>query len=81
MIPATDVLSGHWTSAGYPYRYVVVWHGKELLARFRNPMVDKVLTAVELLEGQGWELVSVDEAVSLAVLRRRHPEGNQPPGR
>lgn len=73
MIPATDVLSGHWTSMGYPYRYVVVWHGKELLARFRNPMVDKVLTAVELLEGQGWELVSVDEAVSLAVLRRRQP--------
>lgn len=71
MIPAADVLSGRWSSAAHPYRYVVIWHGKELVARFRNRMMDTVLTAVETLEDQGWELISVDEAVSLAVLRRR----------
>lgn len=70
MIPASDILSGQWTSDGYPFRYVVIWHGKELVARARNKMVDTVLSAVEALEDQGWQLVSVDEAVSLACLRR-----------
>lgn len=70
MVPASDVLSGQWTTDGYPFRYLVVWHGKELMARARNAMVDTVLSAVEVLEDQGWELVSVDEAVSLACLRR-----------
>lgn len=70
MIPATDVLSGRWTSSGYPFRYVVIWHRKEMVARARNTMMDTVLSAVEALEAQGWDLVSVDEAVSLAILRR-----------
>lgn len=73
MIPAADVLSGRWNSANHPYRYVVIWHGKELMARYRNRMMDTVLSAVETLEEQGWELVSVDEAVSIAVLRRSQP--------
>lgn len=70
MVAAADVLTGQWTSAGYPFRYVVIWHGKEWVARARNSMMDTVLSAVETLEDQGWELVSVDEAVSLACLRR-----------
>ena len=70
MVPASDVLSGQWTTNGYPFRYVVLWHRKELVARARNTMMDTVLSAVEVLEDQGWELVSVDEAVSLACLRR-----------
>lgn len=73
MIPATDILSGRWVSDGYPFRYVVIWHGKEWVARARNKMMDTVLSAVETLEAQGWELVSVDEAVSVACLRRRNP--------
>ncbi|WP_261164504.1 hypothetical protein [Microbacterium sp. Marseille-Q6965] len=78
MIPAKDVLEGRWTGDGYPFRYVVVWHSKELVARYRNQMMDTVLSAVEVLEGRGWELVSVDEAVSLACLRRITP-GARPP--
>ncbi len=71
MIPVDDVLSGRWTPADHPFRYVAIWHRKELVARARNDMMDRVLSAVELLEDQGWELVTVDEAVSVAVLRRR----------
>lgn len=70
MIHASDILSGGWHSAGFPYRYLVIWHGKELFAKFRNTGMDKLLSAVETIEDQGWELVSVDEAVSVAVLRR-----------
>lgn len=73
MIPAADVLSGRWTSEGYPFRYLVLWHGRELVARSRNRMMDTVLSAVEAVEDQGWELVSVDEAVSIACLRRLDP--------
>lgn len=79
MIEAADVLNGTWAPDGYPFRYAVIWHGKELVARARNKMMDTVLSAVELLESQGWELVSVDEAVSIAVLRRTHPAPQQPP--
>lgn len=73
MIHATDVLEGRWTGDGYPFRYVVVWYNKELVAKARNKMMDTLLSAVELLETRGWELVTVDEAVSVACLRRTHP--------
>ena len=73
MIAAADVLSGRWNSHEYPFRYVVLWQSKELVARSRNKMMDTVLSAVEVLEDQGWELASVDEAVSLACLRRLGP--------
>lgn len=71
MIPVDDVLSGRWAPANHPFRYVAIWHRKELVARARNDMMDRVLSAVEFLEDQGWELISVNEAVSVAVLRRR----------
>lgn len=73
LIRATDVLEGRWTGDGYPFRYVVVWHNKELVARARNAMMDTVLTAVEMLEYRGWELVTLDEAISVACLRRPAP--------
>ena len=73
MIHATDILEGRWTSTDYPFRYVVIWHGKELIAKARNRMMDTVLSAVETLEAEGWELVSIDEAVSVACLRRATP--------
>lgn len=64
---------GTWIPAYYPFRYVLLWHPKEWVVKFRNPMVDTVLTAVEALEAQGWELVNVDQAVSLACMRRTQP--------
>lgn len=73
MIHATDVLEGRWTSADYPFRYVVIWYNKEWVAKARNRMMDTVLSAVETLEVEGWELVSIDEAVSVACLRRVAP--------
>ena len=41
-----------------------------MVARARNNMMDTVLSAVEVLEDRGWQLVTIDEAVSLACLRR-----------
>lgn len=73
MVLAEDVLSGRWSSRQYPFRYIVVWHGKEIVARARNRMYDSVLSAVEFLENEGWELVNVDEAVSIALMRRNLP--------
>lgn len=69
-IRAKDILSGRWTGADYPFRYVVVWHNKELVTRARNTMIDTVLSSVELLESQGWELVTLDASMSQACLRR-----------
>lgn len=34
-------------------------------------MVDNVLSAVELLETRGWELVTLDNSMSMACLRWR----------
>ena len=70
MVSATDILDNRWSSSGYPFRYLAIWHGKERVAKFRNKQIDTVLSAVELVEEQGWELVSIDEALSLACLRR-----------
>lgn len=69
-IRANDVLSGQWTGEGYPFRYVVIWHNKEIVTKVRNSMIDTVLSAVELLESRGWQLVTLDESMSQACLRR-----------
>lgn len=70
MVRAADIIAGRWSPAEYPHRYVVVWHGKELVMKFRGPMVDSVFRAVEILESQGWELVSTSEAMAMAAMRR-----------
>lgn len=64
---ATDVLSGTVDLRMYPYRYVA-------LGAFRHSGgLPALLTAVEWLEDQGWQLVNVftDDALTFQALIRR----------
>jgi hypothetical protein len=81
---ADDVLAGRVTLDNYPFRYIVLGSGitSALSAGFggrsgANAMLDKVLSAAEVLEARGWEVVSVDHAGTMVCLRRRaaHPQG------
>jgi hypothetical protein len=74
---AADILSGRVSLDGYPFRYVYVVislpsfyadtkiHPSDLIR------VDQLLSAAELLESRGWEVVSVDQGGKLVCLRRR----------
>ncbi|MEV0134461.1 hypothetical protein AB0H83_39135 [Dactylosporangium sp. NPDC050688] len=75
---ADDILTGRVNLDGYPFRYIVlgpaVSVSKMVGAAFNraageNTMFDEVLSAVELLETRGWELVSMDQGF-VACLRR-----------
>lgn len=78
---ADEILSGRVVLDGYPLRYIVVAPpvssviGAGLGGRSgTNAMLDLVLTAVEFLEGRGWQVVSIDQGGSVACLRRTAPQ-------
>jgi hypothetical protein len=76
LIVVDDVFSGRFQSQGYPFRYLVIGVGSSLSdvgfgRSGANNMIDRVLSAVEMLEAQGWELVNVDQGGTIACLRRR----------
>lgn len=64
---ANDLLNGTVDIRAYPHRYLLI--GESTLAGGRAA----VLTAVEWLEQNGWEIVSSywDEATNFSVLIRR----------
>lgn len=67
---ADYVLSGQVRLEGYPFRYIALTAEGHL----GNQAFDVVLSAVELLETLGWELVNLtdnDYHTPIAFLRRR----------
>jgi hypothetical protein len=75
---ADDILSGRVRLDGYPFRYILIVPSMttSLGVAFggragTNALLDTVLSASELLESQGWELVSIDHGGSMVCLRRR----------
>lgn len=75
---AEDILSGKVRLDNYPFRYICIGPGvgTALSAGFggrsgANAMLDQILSAAELLESRGWELVNVDQGGTVACLRRR----------
>jgi hypothetical protein len=75
---ADDILSGRVRLDGYPFRYILIGPSvsSSLGVTFggrpaTNALLDLVLSAAELLESQGWELVSVDHGGAMACVRRR----------
>ena len=77
---ADDILTGRVQLDHYPFRYIIV--GGQLSAsqtldmafnrrQGANNLLDVILTAVEFLEDRGWDLVSIDQGGTIAVLRRR----------
>jgi hypothetical protein len=77
-----DILSGRIAMDAYPLRYICIGaisYGGFAPEQIRvgpgsarsNAAVDQLLSTVELLESQGWELVSVYESGTQACLRRR----------
>ena len=66
---------------GYPFRYIYLvpsasslFGGSYRLKTGNNGPADQLLSAVELLETQGWELVTVDISGHAACLRRVRPQ-------
>lgn len=80
---ANDVLTGRVSLHGYPLRYIYltpsfssVWRKGSAGYRFgtgNNGPADELLSAVELLESQGWEVVTIDIQGHVACLRRIAP--------
>jgi hypothetical protein len=75
---AEDLLGGRVNLDGYPFRYICVTPSRSgmtgnVLAFGSSTMqlVDYVLSAIELLETHGWELVTIEQGGLLAYLRRR----------
>ncbi|MGA5299915.1 hypothetical protein ACPCHT_08305 [Nucisporomicrobium flavum] len=74
---ADDVLSGRVVLDGYPFRliYLVISHASYFADAKVHPgdlpRVDVLLSAAELLEERGWEVVAVDAGGKLICLRRR----------
>ena len=77
---AEDIVRGRVNLDGYPGRYILLhpipsdgpqlsWSGKQQ----SDAHADLLLSAVELLETRGWELVNLDRAEHIlnAVMRRR----------
>lgn len=76
LFAANDVLSGRVNLDHYPFRYICLVPTVPLMIFSRadtNRHLDTILTAVELLETRGWELVSFEQAGLMAYMRRRHP--------
>jgi hypothetical protein len=74
---ADDILTGRVSLDAYPFRYVYITPSPSSvfanMYRFRsgyNISADQVLSAVELLETRGWEMVTVDPSVHVACMRR-----------
>jgi hypothetical protein len=78
---ADDILAGRVSLHAYPFRYIYltpsassVFGGGYRLKTGNNGPPDQLLSAVELLETQGWELVTVDISGHAACLRRVRPQ-------
>ncbi|BFU46276.1 hypothetical protein [Krasilnikovia sp. MM14-A1004] len=73
---ADDVLSGRVSLDGYPFNliYLVIsfaaYHADTRIHPSDLPRVDVLLSAAELLETRGWQVVSVDSGGKLVCLRR-----------
>jgi hypothetical protein len=76
---ADDILAGRVLLDGYPFRYIYVTPSASSLfsggAGFRlktgnNGPPDQMLSAVELLEARGWEVVTVDVSAHVTCMRR-----------
>ncbi len=76
---ADDILSGAVSLHGYPFRYIYltpsaasIFAGGGYRIRTGNDgPPDQLLSAVELLETQGWELVTIEIGSHGACMRRR----------
>lgn len=84
---ADDILSGRVVlDANYPFRYICI--GSIRYGTFGGPAevrvgpgtaesnaaVDRLLSAVEILEAHGWELVNLYENGTQACLRHHPPQ-------
>jgi hypothetical protein len=68
-----DVLAGRGPIEPYPFRYVCVTMGPQFSLGGRsvaNNLVDRMLSAVEMLEQRGWELFTLENNGMIAYLRR-----------
>jgi hypothetical protein len=79
--PPDDILAGTVNLDGYPLRYIYIsatpFLNAALNCAFRSnspsPRVsspDEVMSAVELLEARGWDLVQFEQGGMIAYLRR-----------
>lgn len=75
-----DILSGRVRLHTYPFRYIciILSTGDRFrrIATLGSSMlneIDKMFSAVELLESQGWELVAVEQMGLVIFMRRRLP--------
>jgi hypothetical protein len=68
-----DVLEGRANLDHYPVRYISLgtFAAAVLGTSGLNKQIDRMLTAVEMLESRGWELVTLEQNGRLAFLRRR----------
>ena len=80
LFSSDDVLNGQAKLDDYPLRYICLV--PPMGGRMRTAVsfgikamdeVDKILSAVELLETQGWEVVTLDQAGLTAFMRRTLP--------
>jgi len=75
---AGDILAGRVSLDGYPFRHVClcpfstsdVRPGRDTREEV-DGRLDLLLSATELLETRGWELVNVDHLATIACLRKR----------
>jgi hypothetical protein len=73
---ADDILSGRVSLDEYPFRliYLVIafssYFADTSVHPSDLPRLDVLLSAAELLEGRGWQVVSVDSGGKLLCLRR-----------
>ncbi|MFI5492774.1 hypothetical protein [Actinoplanes sp. NPDC051859] len=76
---AEDIVHGRINLAGYPFRFIWINAAPSsgLRVTFGHSgtaaMVDLVLTAAELLEAQGWQVVNFEQGGKIAYLRRVAP--------
>jgi hypothetical protein len=74
---ADDILGGRVNLDLYPFRYIYVTAapGEAIGSVFSGragfaAMIDRVLTAVEMLEARGWDVVNFEQDGRIAYLRR-----------
>ncbi|MBN1174577.1 MAG: hypothetical protein JXA67_20590 [Micromonosporaceae bacterium] len=73
----SEVLSGRLSLQGYPFRHIyivlpasAVFGGAFSWSKGNEGMVDQLLSAVEVVESQGWELVCIGQDGRMACMRR-----------
>ncbi|MFG1603161.1 hypothetical protein [Actinoplanes sp. NPDC049265] len=77
LFEADDILSGRVSLEQYPFNLIyLVIASSSFFADVKIhpsdlPRVDVLLSAAEMLEDQGWEIVAVDSGGKLICLRRK----------